>query len=126
MSCRIGVVLLLTITLSTLSASAQESNATNAKRGAILGTVIGAAAGAVGAVLIMTKPCIGGAYEGRALCDVVTPVGLIGGGAVVGYFIGRGADTHRTSDSTVSRTPELSSDEIKRLAGTVRLASPRR
>jgi hypothetical protein len=120
---KIGVVLLLTIMLSTLSVSAQERAATNPTRGAILGTVIGAAAGAVGAALIMAKPCIGGAYEGKALSDVVTPVGLIGGGAVAGYFIGRGAGAHKTSESTMSRTPEFSSDGIKRLAGSVRLAS---
>lgn len=117
---RFGIGILLALLLSATSASAQES-ASHPHRGAILGTVIGAAAGAAGAAIIMIKPCTDGFYGDRALCRVVTPVGLIGGGAIAGFFIGRGGGSGKRAAVAPRVTPELSAAEIASLAASVRL-----
>ena len=123
MRCRSLMASLLLLAFLTIPTHAQDKGPDRGARGAVLGAVIGAAAGAAAAALVMTGPCEGGAYEDRALCTVVTPVGLVGGGLAGGYFIGRSSGPSREAVRPVAPAPSasLSPTERQRLAASVTL-----
>ena len=121
-----AAILVVALTFTALPAYAQEESP-HARKGAVIGTVVGLAAGAVaGYFYVWHGNCrYWDDYYDNVWAPCVLPASaMVAGGGLAGYFVGRSADRRSRSESRTSRLAARETGRITDLVPAIRLRRP--